>query len=424
MKKQTWAKVFQNEVRNLGKELGISGLTVLNMRDKVQIKVRNESGQTTVIIPFEWSEKKWGDAYTRVRIIATLMQQGHGLLAAANMAQGKAPKKGQDWQDILEKFKKNKTGFGNAISETTWDKDYKACYMAVDVMAAKNPPSDPITLMEMCLKDWKPATRTRQIRARALSQFLTFAVDRCNLADTWLPPARLKDLIGVVKKGEEPDKIAGDPFDNDQQILDLLASLPTDDPDKKVSDAATKWFNALCLMAELGLRPIEVGKMISKYDPELKRDRWFCTHSKKGGNGSTDPRFVKPLPLIDRDGNLVNWNLFDRFKAGLLPLPENIDGDAFRSYLIRKKHYVELKAAMKREGKNLVNYSFRHYYSLRSHIANIDVGTVCKSMGHNYEAHVRAYPYAKASNVDTAFDDGIERLLKMAKNQKLKETKA
>jgi len=66
-----------------------------------------------------------------------------------------------------------------------------------------------------------------------------------------------------------------------------------------------------------------------------------------------------------------------------------------------------------------------HYFlGAHSAIANIDVGTVCKSMGHNYEAHVRAYPYAKASNVDTAFDDGIERLLKMAKNQKLKETKA
>ena len=45
-------------------------------------------------------------------------------------------------------------------------------------------------------------------------------------------------------------------------------------------------------------------------------------------------------------------------------------------------------------------------------------------MGHNYEAHVRAYPYAKASNDDTAFDYGIEKLLKMAKKQKLKEKKA
>ena len=213
------------------------------------------------------------------------------------------------------------------------------------------------------------------------------------------------DLITRTGRDDKTQKIKGDPFNNDQQILDLLASLPTDDPDKKVSEAAAKWFNALCMMAELGLRPIEVGKMISKYDPELKRDRWFCTHEKKGGNGQTDPRFVKPFPLIDLDGNLVNWNLFDRFKAGLLPLPENIDGDAFRSYLIRRKHYVELKAAMKKEGKNLVNYSFRDYYSLRSHIANIDVGTVCKSMGHNYEAHVRAYPYAKAFSVDFAYDD-------------------
>ena len=45
-------------------------------------------------------------------------------------------------------------------------------------------------------------------------------------------------------------------------------------------------------------------------------------------------------------------------------------------------------------------------------------------MGHNYEAHFRAYPYAKASNADIAFDDGIERLLKMAKNQKLEVKKA
>ena len=49
---------------------------------------------------------------------------------------------------------------------------------------------------------------------------------------------------------------------------------------------------------------------------------------------------------------------------------------------------------------------------------------ICKSMGHNYEAHVRAYPCANASNVCIAFDDGIERLLKMAKNQKLVVKKA
>ena len=44
-------------------------------------------------------------------------------------------------------------------------------------------------------------------------------------------------------------------------------------------------------------------------------------------------------------------------------------------------------------------------------------------MGHNYESHVRAYPCANASNVYIAFDDGIERLLKMAKKSKIKGEK-
>ena len=79
--------------------------------------------------------------------------------------------------------------------------------------------------------------------------------------------------------------------------------------------------------------------------------------------------------------------------------------------------------AMAKEKKNLVNYSFRHYYSLRSHQANIPVGEVCLSMGHNYESHVRAYPWAKASSVDSAFDEGIERLVAKAKAKKLLEEK-
>ena len=418
--KKGWEREFQRAVSNIDENCG---LTVTRSKiGNVELRHRGQGFNVVKTIPYKWQEN-CGDAYTRIRNIYKFIVEGHNLKAAAELAQGRAPKKGEDWSNMLEKFEKYKKEFGNAINDLTWTKDFKACYMAVDVMAAKNPPSDPITLMEKCLATHAPATRTRQKRAQALSQFLTFAVNRCNLPDTWTPPAKLKELIGKVKEGDEPKKIKGDPFNNDQQILDLLASLPTDDQDKKVSKAAAQWFNAVCLMAELGLRPIEVGKMIIKYDPTMKKDRWFCTHEKKGGNGQTDPRFVKPLPLIDRDGNLVNWNLFDRFKAGLLPLPENIDGDAFRSYLIRRKHYVELKAAMAKQKKNLVNYSFRHYYSLRSHQANIPVGEVCLSMGHSYESHVRAYPYAKASSVDSAFDEGIERLLARVKAKKLLEEK-
>ena len=171
------------------------------------------------------------------------------------------------------------------------------------------------------------------------------------------------------------------------------------------------------MMSELGLRPIEVGKMQVKKDPKTKKYYWWCTHEKKAGNGVTEPRRVRPLPLIDRDGNIVNWNLLERFRSNLLPLPENIDGDSFRSYLIRRKGYVDLKEQMAKEGKNLVTYSFRHYYSLRSHIAGIDVGTVCKSMGHKMDAHIRAYPYAKDASADDAYENAINRMVKEAKGR-------
>ena len=406
-------KVFQIQIKEL-----MMGLTANERRGKVQLKLRKkDEKQQSVMLPFDWSPKTFDDAYTRTRNIYKFIVEGHNLKAAAELAQGKAPKRSGDWSDILKKFEDYKQNFGSAISKTTWKKDYKACDMAVKIMAAKNPPSDPTTLIEMCLKDWKSGSRTRQIRVRALNQFLTFAVEREGLADTWLPQGKLRDFIGKVKKGDEPKKIKGDPFDDDQQILDLLASLETDVTDDKVRDAAIKWFNAICMMSELGLRPIEVGEMQVKKDPKTKKYYWWCTHEKKAGNGVTEPRRVRPLPLIDRDGNIVNWNLLERFRSNLLPLPENIDGDSFRSYLIRRKGYVDLKEQMAKEGKNLVTYSFRHYYSLRSHIAGIDVGTVCKSMGHKMDAHIRAYPYAKDASADDAYENAINRMVKEAKGR-------
>ena len=41
--------------------------------------------------------------------IFKFITEGHNLKSAAELAQGNAPKKGQDWMDIVEKFKKNKT---------------------------------------------------------------------------------------------------------------------------------------------------------------------------------------------------------------------------------------------------------------------------------------------------------------------------
>ena len=84
-------------------------------------------------------------------------------------------------------------------------------------------------------------------------------------------------------------------------------------------------------MAELGFRPIEVNYLQALFDPISKEHYWNCTYIKKAGNGATEPRRIEPLPLIDRDGKEIQWNLLERFRSNLLPLPEKVDKKAWKA---------------------------------------------------------------------------------------------
>ena len=419
MSKQDWSRHFQKQVRTLAKEVGLEGLTVVKNGGRVQIKIRKSEGkklvsQETVMLPITWAEQASGDAYTRVRNIARFMKDGHSLKASANMAQKKAPRKGKDWRKILKSFKDQKINFGTAISEETFKKQYlPPCEMVVEVMSKNNPPTNPRDLIDICVKDWKPESVSRKHRTRAIKQFLDHAVLREGIADIWTPPADLKQHIGKAKPKDIVNQKAA-AFESDQQILDFLETLPTDSPYKKDAEAATNWFNCFCLMAELGLRPIEVNYLQVRFNPIEKMHYWHCTYRKKGGNGATEPRDIEPLPLIDRNGKEVKWNLIERFRGNLLPLPERVTGEAAGTYLKRRQSWKDLKEVMiKTQGANITCYSFRHYYALRCHVRMIDSGSACESMGHSLESHHRNYPYSSKSTTHNAFKAARERQQKI-----------
>ena len=105
---------------------------------------------------------------------------------------------------------------------------------------------------------------------------------------------------------------------------------------------------AFRLMAELGLRPIEVGYLKVKKDPTTKEFYWWCDYRKKSGGGTTEPRRVEPLPLINKEGKEQEWNLINRFKTNTLPLPDRVDGEACNTYLQRKESWKSLKKMMKK----------------------------------------------------------------------------
>jgi integrase len=147
----------------------------------------------------------------------------------------------------------------------------------------------------------------------------------------------------------------GDPI-SDAEILRLIASLPDD-------SAGLRWRDAIRLMAELGLRSVELLHLSVRKDRSTGEPHWWCSYRKRSGGGITEPRKVYPLPLQD-EGALVAWNLLERRQARLIELPPLQSGngaaDGLGTYLKRQPGWKSLRDELEARGERLVPYSFRH----------------------------------------------------------------
>jgi integrase len=371
---------FREQVRNLA-----SGWNAVESRGRIRLKVRLPGqSEQSLVLPFEWSNNDVGDAYIRVRSIYKLMDQGLDLRAAADQASGKAPQVIRDWQGAAERFRKQKLQHGNTISEASWDKGYRPVLeMAVTLLSGSRPPGRPLGLIDRCVADRAPGSRMRQIRCQSLSQFLRYCVEREQFPAHWLPPSDLSHHVGRKPAGSE-GKGGGDPI-SDAEILRLIASLPDD-------AAGLRWRDAIRLMAELGLRPVELLHLSVRKDRSTGEPHWWCNYRKRSGGGITEPRRVYPLPLQD-EGVLVSSNLLARWQARLIQLPPLQSGngaaDGLGTYLKRQPAWR----------------------SLRAHRRNIDAGSAARSMGHSLEVHLRSYPWASAAGTEAAFQRAHEDLV-------------
>jgi integrase len=212
----------------------------------------------------------------------------------------------------------------------------------------------------------------------------------------WQPPSNLKDHIG--RKPASATSHKSDPI-TDDQIIALLASLPND-------AAGHRWADAIKLIAELGLRPIELLHLTIKTDPKTKEMYWWCSYEKRAGEGVTKPRRLYKLPL-GKNGEMIEWNLINRWKKKQIELPSLNSGngaaDAIATYLNRRDGWKTLKAEAEAMGERVSCYSFRHAYSVRGHQRGIDNGSMALAMGHSIEVHCRSYPWATEAGAAAAF---------------------
>ena len=354
----------------------------------------------TVALPFRWGQQEVGPILARVRNIYVLTLQGHDLRDAAAIAEGRGPQRQDSWTEALQHFRQQKLEHGGAISPTTWSKKYAPVLeLAVKLLEGQKRPADAAALLDACLRGWPPGSRMRQIRAQSLAQFLRHCVERERFPESWRPPADLRPHIGISAAATAPGHRKGDPF-TDLEVLQLLDALPND-------PAGRRWVDAVRLLTELGLRPIELQNLGVRTDPASGRPLWWCSYRKRSGGGMTAPRWVHPLPLTDWDGRRQDWQLLERWRAGAIELPPLGGGpgtaDAIGTYLKRQRGWQELRERLAARGERAVPYSFRHGYSLRGHQLGIDPGSVALSMGHSLEVHLRSYPWASGQGAAAAF---------------------
>lgn len=403
--KPDWERAAARSVKRLAKAAQISGLSVKAHLGKVRLRLRPPGAKEQgVPLPFQWSEHDWDDAYTRIRNIAALMRDGHSLKAAADIADGRSPTSRPSWEAAVNEYEIQKTQFGNAIQPKTWNSDYKPPLTElISLMEQKNAPCDGNEIIESLVIRYDPGSRTRNIRVDSVTSFLKYCVERLHFAETWRPTEPRSKFVG--RKPKDACDYKADPI-ADADILRLIAEW-------SANDSWQDWTNVFKLMAVYGLRGIaEVAALEARVDPRTKEPYMFCRYEKRSGRGVTKPRKVRPLPLVDTEGQELDWHLLDLMVDGRLLLPNLQNKWGMQTFLNRKTAWKELKQDMAMRGLNLQGKSFRDSYSLRAHEMGISAEHAAWSMGHSLETHLRHYPWADGASADRDFERARKLRLK------------
>jgi integrase len=405
-KPAAWAKALNAAVRQAAGGAGWHVRADRNGMTRLEIKVPHADQKVqSVQLPYAWSSSSQGPIINRVsQLVSTL--QGDSSLSlrqAMPLVEGRSNQARLDWPKALASFNRAKTTRGTAISETTWNRKYlPVLQRGLQLMECANPPRDATGLIEAATGHWQSGCRAREIGVRAMAAFLDHAVQRCDFPSAWLPSGSLRELIGAAPRdGRRVQK--SDPIP-DADIVAMIESLPDE-----------LWSDALRLIAELGLRPIELEYLSVREDPRSGKRRWHVAYEKKAGRGSTKPRWVESIPLKDHEGNLQQWELQERWEDNVLKLPTftatNGVADAIRLYLRNKPSWKTMVAAAELRSEHVTLYGLRHAYSLRCHRLGIDAAGAADLMGHSLQIHIDSYPWSCEDHTARQVARARERLV-------------
>ena len=377
-----WEVGLRNQLRNT---VG-SAYRIGEQRGKAKLDVRFSDGtRKTKSLGIPWLQASAGGIQKAVEAIAQGVAVGLTIEEALEAHQGQQkqaplPTKKVDPNQLVSLFDQwleSLSKLGKVRSDTQFKYTRNRLVQATAAASADQ-------LLETVGDMFPKPGRSKEIRLQHLARFFRWAVEKKHLdAKRWMPPVTVKDVVGDKEKKPK----VGLPL-QDQEILDLIESLPTD-------KAGERWKTVLRFLAAYGLRPVEIQHLSIHADD----GRLWCDYIKRSGKGETDPRVLKPL----HEEWEQEWGLLEQVANGLdLPPFGGGVANAGRRYLTRQQGWKPLEA------KGVTMYSFRHGYALRAHQQyGLSARIAARVMGHSVQTHNENYgTWADVDEIDKAYEAG------------------
>ena len=372
------------------------GWSVKESRGSIRLSVRYgaEAKGSSVTLPLEWGAHNVAEALDLIGRLHRATTIGKRSLRDALRLEtapdaANVDSRGQ-WAHLVEAFHHDlKTH--DRIKESTWTDTYgRFLAAAVAELEGSRPPANGYDLITRALTPWAAMPRSRVVAVNAICRWLDFGIDHHGLSDSWrVSPSSRKRLKGRVVPGGRREKTTL----TDVEILQLIASIGNE-----------TWANALKLLALYGLRPEELNHLEARIDPRNGELRMWCGYEKVCGRGSTPPRWLFPVPLLDAGGEPVLWNLVGAMAIGQLPLPPLSDKYAVGTFLRRSPAWQALVEAYKARGLWVRPYSLRDAYATRAHQRIANTAAISTAMGHSLRVHSDSYISATEDTTAEAFD--------------------
>ena len=395
-----WEQGFRGAVRTTQ---GLDGFTVSNAngRGKIAVRWRPTDGRKpqSVVLDLAWSKDNQSKAILLLSRAAKALAEGQtdSLKAAVAIAQDSSTtmRRELNWSVVADGLRDALMTGRNQILATTWRDNYQHYIAEALRLIESGDAIDGHSLLKLTLERWADKPPSRSACCIALRNLTDHAIARHGATRNWqITPADIRELRGKAGKKRRKATLT------DTELQFLIDGIASRNP---------RWANVIRILTLFGLRPIELQYLVPNTAEDGSLGIW-CSYEKTCGAASADQRQLRACWLQDTDGSAIRWNLIELMHAGLLELPLGHDGEPrqlnghyVEQFLKHQPEWKQLKQVCADRGEWLRSYSFRDSYSLRCHRQKIELGAICSAMGHNLEAHARAYRWESGATTAAAF---------------------